>query len=165
MKIDSLHRLYVHQLKDLYSAEKQLLRALPKMAKNATNPELKAAFESHTEETQHQVKRLEKIFEGLEFAPTGETCDAMKGLISEGEDAIEDPEDDGLRDAAMLAAAQKVEHYEISGYGTVRTYAELLGRSDDVQILEEILAEEKAADAKLNNIAMEVVNLEAATAP
>jgi ferritin-like metal-binding protein YciE len=164
MKIDSLKRLYVHQLKDLYNAENQLLKALPQMAQKAAHAELRAAFEQHTEETRDQIAHLEKIFDGLEFAPGGEHCPAMEGLIEEGKEAMQEPEDDNVRDAAMIAAAQRVEHYEMAGYGTVRTYAEILGRTDDVQILEQILEQEKATDEKLNRIALDVVNPAAANA-
>jgi ferritin-like metal-binding protein YciE len=164
MKIDSLHRLYVHELKDLYSAEKQLADALPKMARKASHEELRIAFQDHLEETKHQIERLETIFRTLDFAPGGEKCEAMEGLIEEASDAMNDPEHDDVRDAAMIAAAQKAEHYEMAGYGTVRTYAAMLGRDDDAAILEEILEEEKAADMKLNTIALKVVNPEAAVA-
>jgi len=160
MKVDSLHKLYVHQLKDLYNAERQLTRALPKLAKHVKHDELRSALEEHVLETEKQIERLERVFEDLEYAPTGETCAAMKGLVEEGEEAMEAANDD-VRDAAIIAAAQRVEHYEIAGYGTVVTYAKLLGRSDDVRLLEEILNEEKAADAKLNTIALEVVNEDA----
>ena len=162
MRIDNLNRLYVHELKDLYNAEKQLAKALPQMADTASNSELKTAFKDHLKETNHQIERLEKIFNGLDFSPGGEVCAAMQGIIEEGKDAMSDPEDDSVRDAAMIAAAQKAEHYEIAGYGTVRSYAEMLGREDDHRILSEILEEEKAADLKLNHIALEVVNPEAA---
>lgn len=164
MKIDSLKRLYVHQLKDLYSAEKQLAEALPKLAENVSSAELRTAMTEHLKETEHQIARLEKIFDGLEFAPSGERCAAMAGLIEEGEEAMEDPEDEDVRDAAIIAAAQRVEHYEIAGYGTVMTYAQILGRDADARILQEILDEEKAADAKLNDIALHVVNPAAAEA-
>jgi ferritin-like metal-binding protein YciE len=164
MKIDSLKRLYVHQLKDLYSAEKQLAEALPKLAEKVSSAELRTAMTEHLKETEQQIERLEKIFEGLEFSPSGERCAAMAGLVEEGEEAMEDPEDEDVRDAAIIAAAQRVEHYEIAGYGTVTTYAQMLGREADVKILQEILAEEKAADAKLNDIALNVVNPAAAEA-
>lgn len=164
MTIDSLHRLYVHQLKDLYNAETQLTKALPKMAQNASHAELRAAFEQHLEETRRQIDRLETIFSGLDFAPRGEHCAAMEGLLEEGKDAMQDPEDGAVRDAAMIAAAQRVEHYEIAGYGTVSTYARQLGRTEDARLLDEILEEEKATDRKLNEIALRVVNPEAAAA-
>lgn len=161
MKVDSLHKLYVHQLKDLYNAEKQLTQALPKMAKNAQHDELKSALEEHLKETEHQIERLEKVFSDLDFAPTGETCKAMQGLVEEGEEALEVTQDKDVRDAAIIASAQRVEHYEIAGYGTARTFAELLGRDSDARVLEEILNEEKAADKKLNSIAINVVNRDA----
>lgn len=164
MKIDSLKKLYVHQLKDLYNAENQLLKALPKMAKKAEHAELRQAFEDHLEETRSQIARLDKIFEGLDYAPRGEHCKAMEGLIEEGEEALEEPEHPDVRDAAIIAAAQRVEHYEIAGYGTVRAYAEMLGRDDDARLLNEILDEEKAADRKLNDLALNLINVEAAEA-
>jgi ferritin-like metal-binding protein YciE len=164
MTIDSLHRLYVHQLKDLYNAETQLTKALPKMAQKATHAELRAAFEDHLQETRRQIERLETIFGGLDFAPRGEHCAAMEGLLEEGKEAMNDPENGSIRDAAMIAAAQRVEHYEIAGYGTVIAYARQLGRTEDARILEEILAEEKAADEKLNRVALDVVNPAAAAA-
>jgi ferritin-like metal-binding protein YciE len=164
MTIDSLHRLYVHQLKDLYNAETQLTKALPKMAQKATHAELRAAFEDHLQETRRQIERLETIFSGLDFAPRGEHCAAMEGLLEEGKEAMNDPQNGSIRDAAMIAAAQRVEHYEIAGYGTVIAYARQLGRTEDARILDEILAEEKAADEKLNRVALEVVNPAAAAA-
>jgi ferritin-like metal-binding protein YciE len=164
MTIDSLHRLYVHQLKDLYNAETQLTKALPKMAQKATHAELRSAFEDHLQETRRQIERLETIFSGLDFAPRGEHCAAMEGLLEEGKEAMNDPQNGSIRDAAMIAAAQRVEHYEIAGYGTVIAYARQLGRTEDARILDEILAEEKAADEKLNRVALEVVNPAAAAA-
>jgi ferritin-like metal-binding protein YciE len=161
MKIKSLEDLFVHELKDLYSAEKQLVAALPKMASNATHEELRAAFEEHLEVTKGHVSRLEKIFEGMENSPRGEKCDGMEGLVEEAEGVIEDTEDDDVLDAGLIAAAQKVEHYEISGYGTARTYAEMLGRNDAAQLLQQTLDEEKEADAKLNKLAKEMINWEA----
>lgn len=158
MQLNSLKDLYLEQLKDLYSAEQQLTEALPKMAKAASNADLKNAFRTHLEETKNQVKRLEKLFNGLDEDPSGETCEAMEGLISEGEDIVEAKGDAATRDAALIAAAQRVEHYEISGYGTVVAYARTLGRSEDVSILEETLEEEKDADELLNDIALEEVN-------
>jgi ferritin-like metal-binding protein YciE len=161
MKIRSLHDLFVHELKDLYSAEKQLVAALPKMAKKCSNEQLRAAFEEHLAVTENHVSRLEKIFEGLENSPRGEKCDGMEGLVEEAEGAMEDVEDDDVLDAALIAAAQKVEHYEISGYGTARTYAEMLGQDKAARLLQETLDEEKEADAKLNKLAKEMINWEA----
>jgi ferritin-like metal-binding protein YciE len=164
MKVDSLKKLYIHELKDLHSAEKQLLEALPKMAQKAAHTELRQAFEAHLRETRGHVDRLEKIFRDLEFSPGGERCEAMEGLIKEGENAIDDTEQEDVRDAAMIASAQRVEHYEIAAYGTARTYAEMLGRNQDVRLLQETLDEEKATDQKLNTLALEVVNPAAAEA-
>jgi ferritin-like metal-binding protein YciE len=164
MKVDSLKKLYIHELKDLHSAEKQLLEALPKMAQKAAHTELRQAFEAHLKETRGHVDRLEKIFRDLEFSPSGERCEAMEGLIKEGENAIDDTEQEDVRDAAMIASAQRVEHYEIAAYGTARTYAEMLGRNQDVRLLQETLDEEKATDQKLNTLALEVVNPAAAEA-
>jgi ferritin-like metal-binding protein YciE len=164
MKVDSLKKLYIHELKDLHSAEKQLLEALPKMAEKAAHAELRQAFEAHLRETRGHVDRLEKIFQDLEFSPGGERCEAMEGLIKEGENAIDNTEQEDVRDAAMIASAQRVEHYEIAAYGTARTYAEMLGRDQDARLLQETLDEEKATDQKLNTLALEVVNPEAAEA-
>jgi ferritin-like metal-binding protein YciE len=161
MKIKSLEDLFVHELKDLYSAEKQLVAALPKMVSKASNPKLKAAFEEHLEVTRGQVDRIEKIFEGMENSPRGEKCDGMAGLVEEAEGVMEDTEDDDVLDAALIAAAQKVEHYEISGYGTARTYAEMLGNEDAAQLLQQTLDEEKEADAKLNELAEGMINWKA----
>jgi ferritin-like metal-binding protein YciE len=159
--LDTLDDLYVQQLKDLYSAETQLIDALPRMAEAATHPELRRAFQDHLQETRRQKERLEQIFRGLDDDPSGETCQAMKGLITEGEHLIEADGDDAVRDAGLIAAAQRVEHYEIAGYGCVRTYAEALGRDDDARILQEILDEESQADELLNRIALQVVNPDA----
>ncbi len=162
MKVDSLKKLYVHQLKDLYNAEKQLLKAMPKMASNAEHDQLRQTIEEHIGETQHQVERLERIFEGLDYSPVGERCAAMEGIVEEGKEALEEPDDPVVRDAAIIAAAQRAEHYEIAGYGTVRSFAKTLGRDDDARILEEILNEEKAADEKLTRLAETLINPEAA---
>jgi len=164
MKIKSMEDLFVHELRDLYHAEKQLTKALPKMAKAASSEELRTAFEEHLEETQNQVSRLEQIFSDLDIPTRGVKCAAMEGLIEEGQEAIKDVEDDDVRDAALIAAAQRVEHYEIAGYGCAKTFAELLGHQDVVQLLQETLDEEHAADQKLNEIAMSSVNEEAVAA-
>jgi ferritin-like metal-binding protein YciE len=161
MKMKSLQDLFVHELKDLYSAEKQLLKALDKMIKKASHAELKEAFESHRKETEGHVDRIEKIFKNLENSPRGEKCDAMEGLIEEAEEAIENSEDNDVLDAAMIASAQRVEHYEMAGYGTARTYAEMLGNQEAVKLLEQTLDEEKAADKKLTRIAKKMVNWDA----
>jgi ferritin-like metal-binding protein YciE len=161
MDIDSMKKLFVHELKDLYSAENQILEALPKMAKKASHPELKSAFEEHHRQTQEQVKRLEQIFDSLEFEPGGQKCKGMEGLIEEGEDAMEDAEEDDVRDAAMISAAQRVEHYEIAGYGTARTYARLLGDDRAAELLQQTLDEEGETDKKLTRLAESGVNRDA----
>jgi ferritin-like metal-binding protein YciE len=164
MAMDSLKDLYVEELKDLYNAENQLLKALPRMAKKATSPDLRAAFEAHLEETEGQVNRLERIFKGLGEKPTGKTCKAMKGLVEEGKEIIEEDGDESVLDAALIGAAQKVEHYEIAGYGTARTFASLLGEEDAVEMLQETLDEEAATDKKLTALAESLVNPEASQA-
>ena len=162
LNLKSFDDLYVAQLQDLYSAETQLVGALPKMAEAASHPELKRAFQDHLDATERQRDRLEQIFQSLDADPGGETCQAMKGLVKEGEEIIHADAPDAVRDAGLIAAAQRVEHYEIAGYGTVRTFAERLGRTDDARLLGETLAEEKEADGLLNRIAESVVNPDAA---
>jgi ferritin-like metal-binding protein YciE len=160
MKGNLLRKLYVDELRDLYSAENQLIKALPKIAKAATSPDLKAGFEAHLKQTREHVSRLERIFETLGHSPKGKHCNGMEGLIDEGNEMIEeDPEPEEL-DAGLIGAAQRVEHYEIAGYGCVRTYAKLLGESEAVAILEETLNEEKETDNKLTKLA-ETINVEA----
>ena len=161
--IDSLTALLVEQVKDLYDAEKRLTKAIPKLAKASTNDALREALERHLAETQEQVSRLERVFELLEERPKAKPCEGMKGLIEEGDEhAKEDYDDDDLRDAMIIGSAQRVEHYEIAGYGTAVAHARLLGLDEVVGLLEETLAEEKAADEKLTEVAESVVNLEAA---
>jgi len=162
MEMDSLRKLYVDELKDLYSAEKQILQALPRMAKKAKNAQLKQAFELHLQETQKQVERLDQVFELLGKSPRGKKCKGMEGLIEEGKEVIDMKADDEVRDAGLIAAAQKVEHYEIAGYGTVRTYAELLGERDAAKLLQQTLDEEGATDKKLSQLAESSINVEAA---
>lgn len=161
MKLDNLRKLYINELRDLYSAENQLLKALPKMAKGASTDELKQAFEKHLQETEGHVERLETIFEDLDESPKGKTCQAMKGLVEEGSEILEEEGEESVLDAGIIAAAQKVEHYEIASYGTVRTFAELLGDKDATKLLQQTLDEEGAADAKLSELAEEIVNPEA----
>lgn len=161
MKIDSFEKLFVHELKDLYSAEKQLVRALPRMRDKATNDELKQAFDNHIKETEGQIQRLEQIFQNLEYAPTGEKCAAMEGLIEEAEDAIESVENDEVLNAALIAAAQRVEHYEIAGYGTARAYARRLGNKEAEKLLQETLDEEAKTDELLTQLAEQSVNQQA----
>ena len=163
MKVESIEDLFLDELKDLYSAEKQITKALPKMAKAASTKELSAAFDSHLQETKGHVERLEEIFEKLGKRGAGKTCEGMKGLLEEGSEVIQEIAKGPVRDAGLIAAAQKVEHYEIAGYGSVRSFAELLGKQDTVELLEQTLEEEKAADEKLTTIS-ESVNHEAQTA-
>jgi ferritin-like metal-binding protein YciE len=158
---DSFEALFQEQLEDLYDAEKRLTEALPKMAEAACAPELKMAFQSHLRETEQHVQRLEQIFHQLGKSPSRETCPAMKGLIAEGDEMIQAKGDDDVRDAALIAAAQRVEHYEISGYGTARTFAERLGHAEAARRLQQTLDEEKAADEKLTVIAESSVNIHA----
>jgi len=164
MAMDSLKDLYVEELKDLYNAENQLLKALPRMARKASSPDLRAAFEEHLGQTERQVNRLEKIFKGLGEKPTGKTCKAMKGLVEEGKEIIEEDGDGAVLDAALIGAAQKVEHYEIASYGTARTFASLLGEEDAVTALQKTLDEEAATDKKLTALAESLVNPEASEA-
>ena len=161
MKIETLRDLYVEQLHDLHSAETQLVEALPKMAKAASNAQLKQGFTDHLAQTEQQVQRLEQIFEQLGEQPTGQTCKGMQGLIKEGEEMIKARGDAAAIDAGLIAAAQRVEHYEIAGYGCVRTYAQLLGERDAVSLLQQTLDEEAQTDTKLTSLAEQVINLEA----
>ena len=158
MKIDSLDILLEEELKDIYSAEKQLLKALPKMAKKASSDELRAAFAEHLVVTEGQVTRLEEVFEVLGKTAKAKTCKAMQGLIEEATELMEEDADDAVMDAGLIAAAQKVEHYEIASYGTVRTWANLCGKEDAAELLEETLAEETDADQKLTELAENLVN-------
>jgi ferritin-like metal-binding protein YciE len=160
MKMESLQELYIHHLKDLYSAEKQLTKALPKMAKAASSDELRKGFEQHLRETEGQIERLEQIFEELEVNPRGKKCVGMEGLIEEAKELMEEDADPEVLDAGLIATAQHVEHYEIAGYGCVRTYAELLGYDDAAQLLQESLDEEGATDKKLTALAQNI-NVEA----
>jgi len=156
MKMESLRELYVEELQDLYSAETQITKALPKMVKAATSQTLKDAFESHLEETKEQIKRLDQIFENLGESSKGKTCEGMKGLLKEGDELMKEDADPEVLDAGLISAAQRVEHYEMAGYGTVRTYAELLGEDEAVTLLEATLKEEKAADSKLSKVANKI---------
>lgn len=159
---ETLHDLYLNELRDLYSAETQLLEALPKMADAATSSQLRAAFTAHLEETEGHVSRLEEIFDALGEETGGETCKAMEGLIREGEDYVKAGGDKDVRDAGLIGAAQRVEHYEIAGYGTARTLAARLGESEAADKLQATLDEEGEADHKLTEIAESEVNAEAA---
>lgn len=161
MKLESLKKLFVTELKDIYSAETQLVKALPKMAKAASNEELKNAFQTHLEETQEQVQRLEQIFEKLGESPKGHPCEAMKGLIKEGEEVLDASGDADVIDAALIAAAQKVEHYEIASYGTVAAYAKMLEEQECLDLLLETLEQEKTTDQKLTTLAENTININA----
>jgi len=163
MPVNSLRDALVEEIKDLYNAEKQLTKALPKMAKGATSDELREAFESHLEETEGHVTRLERVFELLDEKPRGKHCAGIAGIIEEGSDMMEEDAEDAVMDAALIAGAQRAEHYEIGAYGTVIAWAEALQLSEVVELLNETLAEEKAADEKLSAIAESGIN-EAATA-
>jgi len=159
-EMNPIQEMFVDQLKDLYSAENQILKALPKMAKKATNEQLRVAFERHLEETRTHVARLEQIAETMDISLRGKKCKGMEGLLEEGKEAMEEFEDDVL-DAAMIGAAQKVEHYEIAGYGTARTHANMLGLSKAARLLQQTLDEEGRTDKKLTDLAERVVNMEA----
>jgi ferritin-like metal-binding protein YciE len=161
MEMESLKELYVDELKDLYSAEKQLVKALPKMAKNASNPELKEAFTNHLQETEGHVERLEQIFEMLGERAGGKKCKGMEGLIEEAKELLEEDATEEVLDAGLISKAQHVEHYEIAGYGTVRTYARQLGLDDQAELLQETLDEEGKTDELLTQLAESSVNLEA----
>lgn len=151
-KTKTLEELYVDELRDLYNAENQLLKALPKMVKAATSEELKAGFEEHLEQTKGHVERLDGIFNKLDKSPKGKKCKAMEGLVEEGSEVIKDEMTPEVRDAALIAAAQRVEHYEMAGYGTVRTYAALLGDDEASKILQTTLDEEGDTDKKLTKL-------------
>jgi ferritin-like metal-binding protein YciE len=161
----SMEELFHAQLQDVYFAEKQLLKALPKLAKNSTNEQLAQAFTHHLKETEGQVDRLERIFELIEKTPRGRKCDAIIGIIAEGEEVVADVDDDAVRDAGLIAAGQAAEHYEIARYGTLAAWAKLLGLEDVLELLKETLAEEKKADKLLTSIATDGVNEAAAERP
>jgi ferritin-like metal-binding protein YciE len=162
MEMTHLQDLLIEDLKDLYNAEQQLTKALPKMAKSANNPDLRAAFETHLRETEGHVKRLEKVFQALGASAKGKTCHAMKGLIEEGKELMSEDAEPEVLDAGLIGAAQKVEHYEIASYGTVRTYAKLLGNEQAAQLLQQTLDEEGATDKKLTALAEANINIDAA---
>jgi ferritin-like metal-binding protein YciE len=161
MKLNTLYDLYVNELKDLYNAENQLLKALPKMAKAASSEELQAAIAEHLKVTRGQVDRLTRIFEELDESPKGKKCKAMQGLIEEGREVMEEEGQPSVLDAALIAAAQRVEHYEMAGYGCVRTFAKLLGYTKAADLLQETLDEEAEADKKLTELAESIINIEA----
>jgi ferritin-like metal-binding protein YciE len=159
MSVGTMQELLIDELKDLYSAEKQIVRALPKLAKAASSPELQQAILNHLEETKGQVARLEKIGEIVGKKLTGKTCVGMKGVLEEGSEVLEDTDKGIVRDAALISASQRVEHYEMAGYGSAREFAKLLGLTEVAQLLDETLAEEKNADKTLSAVANEAFKL------
>lgn len=161
MELETLKDLYVHELKDLYSAENQLIKALPKMAKAAKNRQLASGFNQHLEQTKRHARRLEQILKDHEESTRGPKCEGMEGLIAEGDKMAKEDAEDEVRDAGLIAAAQRVEHYEIAGYGCARTYAQLLGDKKGARALEMTLREEGATDKKLTKLARSVINLRA----
>lgn len=161
MKLKTLKDLYIHELKDLYSAEKQILKALPKMVKAASNKKLAAGFEEHLEQTKEHAVRLEKILASHDETTRGPKCKGMEGVLEEGAEIIEEEADEEVRDAGLIAAAQRVEHYEMAGYGTARAYAELLGDKEGAKILQTTLDEEGDTDKKLTKLAESVINVAA----
>src|SRR5688572_844667 len=160
-EFNTLDDLLMNQLEDLYDAEQQILDALPKMEQAATHPQLRSAFREHLNQTQEHVSRLDQVFSMLNYQAERETCEAMKGIISEGEEAIDADGDPAVKDAALIAAAQRVEHYEIAGYGTARTLAQQMGRREVANLLQETLENEKQTDQKLTQIAESSVNVQA----
>jgi ferritin-like metal-binding protein YciE len=161
MRIETMEDLFVEQIEDLYDAEQRLVKALPKMAEACTSGELRNAFDEHLQQTRGHVTRLEQIFADIDKKAKGKTCEAMKGLIEEGEDMIDDIKQSPLRDAGLIAAGNRVEHYEMAGYGTARTMAKTLGFNRAADLLQQTIEEEKQADAKLTRIAEQMVNQEA----
>ncbi len=161
MKLETLQDLYIHELKDLYSAEKQIIKALPKMVKAASHPKLKEGFQKHLEETKEQAVRLEKLLAANEETTRGPKCKGMEGVLKEGAEMIEEEADEEVRDAGLIAAAQRVEHYEMAGYGCARTYAEILGDKEGAKVLQQTLSEESATDAALTKLAKSAINLAA----
>jgi ferritin-like metal-binding protein YciE len=156
MANDGLKELYIDELKDLYNAESQLVKALPKMAKAASSDQLRQGFEEHLEQTKEHVQRLEKIFQELEESPKGKKCMGMEGLVKEGSEVMEEDFEDAVMDAALIGAAQRVEHYEIAAYGTVSAFANILGETEQASLLQETLEEEKETDEKLTELATEI---------
>jgi ferritin-like metal-binding protein YciE len=160
MENNTLRELYVEELRDIYDAEKQLIKALPKMAEAATSEELRSGFEEHLEQTKGHAQRLEQIFNELGEKATGKKCKGMQGLVSEGSEVIDEDFEGDVKDAGLISAAQRVEHYEIAAYGTVRTYATILGEKNAASLLEKTLTEEKETDQKLTELA-EGINADA----
>ena len=165
MKLDTLKTLYLNELRDLYNAEQQLVKALPKMAKGASSEELQEAFEKHLEQTKTHVERLEEVFQDIGEKPKGKTCQAMKGLIEEGSEILKQDGEESVIDAGIIVAGQKVEHYEIASYGSVRTFAQLLGKDRSADLLQTTLDEESEANELLNKLAEDIVNPEALMEP
>jgi ferritin-like metal-binding protein YciE len=161
MKLDTLDKLYVDQLRDIYNAENQLLKALPKMAKGSSSPDLKSGFEKHLRQTESHVERLEQIFAELNESPKGKTCHGMKGLIEEGSEILKEDGEESVLDAGIIVAAQKVEHYEMAAYGSARTFARLLGQEKAAELLQTTLDEESETNESLNQLAENMVNPEA----
>jgi ferritin-like metal-binding protein YciE len=161
MKLTTLQDLYVEGLKDLYSAENQILKALPDMVKAANSPALKAGFEEHFQQTKEHVVRLEQIFEKLGKGPRGKHCKGMEGVLAEGNELLQEDAEPDVLDAGLISAAQHVEHYEIAGYGTCRTYAQLLGEEEAARLLQQTLQEEEQTDKKLTHLAESEINVEA----
>ncbi len=161
MPMNDLREMYVEEIKDLYSAENQILKALPRMIKAATHPQLKKAFAKHEKQTAQQVKRLERICKELDEKPTGKKCSGMKGILEEGKELIKEKPAKDVLDAGLIAAAQHVEHYEMAGYGTCRTWAQLLGYSRQAELLQQTLDEEKQTDLDLTALAESGINIEA----
>ncbi|MGD0832277.1 MAG: ferritin-like domain-containing protein [Terracidiphilus sp.] len=156
MSVDTMDRLFVAELRDLYSAEIQITKTLPKLIKAASSEELRSAFEHHLKETEGQVERLEQVFEILGSSPKGKTCNGMKGILKEGSEILQETAGGDIRDAGLISAAQRVEHYEMAAYGAVRSYAEILGQSQISELLQATLQEEKAADKKLTEISQKL---------
>ena len=162
MELETLKDLYIHELKDLFSAEQQLVKALPKMAKAASNKELAAGFQEHLEQTRGHAQRLEQILSSHKASTRGPKCKGMQGIVAEGAEMMEEEADDEVKDAGLIAAAQRVEHYEMAGYGTARSYAELLDDQEGAKLLQTTLEEEKQTDQKLTKLAKSAINVAAA---
>jgi ferritin-like metal-binding protein YciE len=162
MQLETLKDLYIHELKDLYSAEQQLVKALPKMAKAASNKELVAGFQEHFEQTKDHARRLEQILSSHKQTSRGPKCKGMEGIVAEGAELIEEEADEEVKDAGLISAAQRVEHYEMAGYGTARTYADLLSDKEGANLLQMTLEEERATDQRLTKLAKSVINVAAA---
>jgi ferritin-like metal-binding protein YciE len=161
MKLNTLQDLLIEELQDIYNAENQIIKALPKMAKAASAPQLQQAFEEHLQQTRTHVERLERVFEQFGEKAKGKTCKGMQGLLTEGEEMIKEKADPAVRDAGLISAAQRVEHYEMAAYGTVRTYARQLGQQQAAKLLQQTLDEEGTTDKKLTQLAESLINLEA----